>query len=148
MREHKKTAISEELAILKNNILKDTPPKNCDNSANSVLSHSNETNETEPENEDVFAPGMRQMQESVLVTYSLTGKSRSKKMLFNYALIGRNGKDGVLQKMSGKKVASGCVIIPASREAEISEFLKKHEVGFEKLRITLHEQIERQTTAI
>ncbi|VVB60922.1 Uncharacterised protein [uncultured archaeon] len=109
-------SLSKELDILRKSILKDTPQKiKC-------------IEDKEPINE-----------ESVLVTYSLPGKSRSKKMLFNYELVGRNGNDGLLQRLGGKKVTSGCAIVPADKEEEIDIFLKRHEVEFSKQRILLLE---------
>ena len=109
----RKVPISKELEALKKNILKDNGEK----------IHLDD--------------GTAELRKSVLVTYSLSKKDRSKKMLFNYELIGRNGKDGLLQILNGKKVASGCVIIPSDKEVELEIFLNRHEIAFSKVNVAL-----------
>jgi len=120
-----KIPISEELEALKKEI----------NKVNSTLQDSeidgvliNDAPETEIED-------IAEQKESLLVTYTLTKKSRSKKMLFNYELIGRNGKDGFLQILGGEKVTSGCVIIPADKEEALLDFFNRHEIDYSKKRI-------------
>lgn len=109
-----KNTISKDLEILKNNVLKaadkETPLLKC-----------LESNRTE----------------SRLITYSFSKKSRSKKMLINYELAGRNGKEGLLGMLNGKKVASGCIIIPADKEEELEIFLNRHELEYSTQKIML-----------
>lgn len=78
----------------------------------------------------------------ILITYSLLGKPRSKKMLLNYGLVGRDGKEGLLQKLGGKRLVPGCIIIPEENESEMEGFLSAHEVAYSKQRIILIEEAE------
>ncbi|MBU4245799.1 hypothetical protein L6303_07850 [archaeon] len=123
-----KTSISLELEALKKEITKVTENRggldiDCDL-----------TNESEDKRE---IKDTSNNNVSILITYSLLKKNRSKKMLFNYELIGRNGKDGLLQTLNGEKVTSGCFIAPKDKENSIDEFLKKHDIEFSKRNITL-----------
>lgn len=119
-----KTSISLELEALKKEITKATE-KFSDSNSGSDFDDAPEAEEIPKQNA------------SILVTYSLLKKSRSRKMLFNYELIGRNGKDGLLQALKGEKITPGCFIVPADKENEINEFLKKHDIDFSKRMITL-----------
>lgn len=123
-----KTSISLELEALKKEI--DKVNEIC----SGLTSDSDSTNELE---EETKIKDTLKQSVSILVTYSLLKKSRSKKMLFNYELIGRNGKNGLLQTLNGEKVTSGCFIVPADKEDAINEFLKKHGIEFSKRMIKL-----------
>ncbi len=118
LKQDQKDLFSGELAILKESVLKNEPGK-VENSA-----------------EDMEE---RIQKECVLITYALPGKTRSQKMLFNYELVGRNGKHGLLQRLGGKKVISGCLIVPAQNTGELETFLKKHGIEFSKIRILLRD---------
>lgn len=122
-----KIPISEELEALKREINKVNEPIQRSEIVGILT---NDTLETEAED-------IPEQKESILVTYTLTKKSRSKKMLFNYELIGRNGKDGFLQILGGEKVTSGCVIIPSDKEEALLDFFNRHEIEFSKRSITL-----------
>ena len=122
-----KTSLSPELEALKKEITKAT--ENC-SSFNTICDLNDEPDETKIEETS-------KQNVNILVTYSLLKKNRSKKMLFNYELIGRNGKNGLLQTLNGEKVTSGCFIVPADKESTINEFLKKHDIEFSKRMITL-----------
>lgn len=84
----------------------------------------------------------REQKPYVLITYSLLGKPRSKKMLINYGLVGRNGKKGLLQKLGGKRLVPGCIMVPEENESVIEGFLSAHEVAYSKQRIILIEEAE------
>ena len=122
-----KTSISLELEALKKEINKVTESCSSLNTGCNLTSESEDETIEETPKQNV----------SILVTYSLLKKNRSKKMLFNYELIGRNGKNGLLQAINGEKVTSGCFIVPADKEGTINEFLKKHDIEFSKRLITL-----------
>lgn len=122
-----KTSISLELEALKKEINKVTESCSGLNTGCNLTSESEDETIEETPKQNI----------SILVTYSLLKKSRSKKMLFNYELIGRNGKDGLLQTLNGEKVTSGCFIVPADKENDINDFLKKHDIEFSKRMITL-----------
>ncbi len=83
------------------------------------------------------APYGDEEKECFLITYSFSKKSRSKKMLINYELAGRNGKEGLLGMLNGKKVTSGCIIIPADKQEEIEIFLNRHELEYSVQKIML-----------
>lgn len=64
-------------------------------------------------------------------TYSLEGLSQSEKTMFYYALRGRRGEKGILDKLDGKKMGRGSVLIPVQNSEEFKETLKKHGVNFD-----------------
>lgn len=109
------TLLSEEMELLKK----------------AVLERNGSTGGTGEEAEPV------EQKPHILITYSFLGKPRSKKMLINYELVGRNGKDGLLQKLGGKRLVSGCIIVPEENEGKIECFLSAHEVAHSKQKVIL-----------
>ena len=62
--------------------------------------------------------------EAYIVYYKLNGKSNVEKVQFSYALTGRTNQIGVLQKMKGKKLGRGCLLVPSVNLEPIQEFFK------------------------
>ncbi len=72
--------------------------------------------------------------------YCLDNLDQVSKVLFNYALLGRRGKKGVLHKLNGMKIAKGLVLIPSKNEKPFESFLNKWKISFKK-RIVIYEVI-------
>ncbi len=62
--------------------------------------------------------------EAYIVYYKLNGKSNVEKVQFSYALTGRTNQIGILQKMKGKKLGRGCLLVPSVNLESIQEFFK------------------------
>ncbi|RLG14962.1 MAG: hypothetical protein DRN71_02355 [Candidatus Nanohalarchaeota archaeon] len=62
--------------------------------------------------------------EAYIVYYKLNGKSNVEKVQFSYALTGRTNQIGILQKMKGKKLGRGCLLVPSVNLEQIQEFFK------------------------
>lgn len=62
--------------------------------------------------------------EAHIVYYKLNGKSNVEKVQFSYALTGRTNQIGILQKMKGKKLGRGCLLVPSMNLESIQEFFK------------------------
>ncbi|MCL5420540.1 MAG: hypothetical protein M1284_02175 [Candidatus Parvarchaeota archaeon] len=66
------------------------------------------------------------------IFYDLTRLEQSKKMLFNYALLGRRGKEGLLQTLGGGRLTKSAIFVPSSRAKEAENFIKKWNVEYLK----------------
>lgn len=66
----------------------------------------------------------------VMFLYSLSEFSNSPKVLFHYALNGRNGKEGILKKLSGKKLSDSSIVIPIENSDFFKEFLDSHKIKY------------------
>ncbi|MFH1126771.1 MAG: hypothetical protein ABIG84_05730 [archaeon] len=75
--------------------------------------------------------------EAYIVYYKLNDKSNVKKVQFSYALTGRTNQIGILQKLKGKKLGRGCLLIPAVNLNDIQEFFKYWNVGIAMQKILL-----------
>lgn len=73
----------------------------------------------------------------VLITYSLKNLTHSKKTLFGYALKGREGKNGILQKMKGEAVGRNNILAPVEKLESFREFLKSWEVNYKMKRVLI-----------
>lgn len=62
--------------------------------------------------------------------YSVSEFKNSKKVLFHYSLNGRNGKDGILKKLGGKRLSEGSIIIPIKNADFFKEFLESHKIKY------------------
>lgn len=75
--------------------------------------------------------------EAYIVYYKLIDKSNVKKVQFSYALTGRTNQIGILQKLKGKKLGRGCLLIPAANLNDIQEFFNYWNVGIAMQKILL-----------
>lgn len=64
--------------------------------------------------------------------YSLEQLDNSKKAMFSYALVGRRGNPGLLNKFNGLHLGKGVVTIPSENEKQVEGFLGKWNVKFKK----------------
>ncbi len=69
------------------------------------------------------------------IFYDLTKLPQSKKMLFNYAFLGRRGKEGLLQNIGGGRLTKSAIFVPSSKEKEVENFIKKWNVDYSKKRV-------------
>jgi hypothetical protein len=69
------------------------------------------------------------------IFYDLTKLDQSKKMLFNYALLGRRGKEGLLQTIGGGRLTKSAIFVPFIHEREAEDFIKKWNVEYLKKRV-------------
>jgi predicted nucleotidyltransferase len=70
-----------------------------------------------------------------LFTYSLKGFSPSKRMLFHYALNGRNDKKGVLEELKGVKLANTAILVSSDKSEEFEDFLNYWNVKHKRVQI-------------
>jgi hypothetical protein len=69
------------------------------------------------------------------IFYDLTKLQQSRKMLFNYALLGRRGREGLLQTLGGGRLTKSAIFVPSSKEKEAENFIKKWNVEYMKKRV-------------
>lgn len=75
--------------------------------------------------------------EAYIVYYKLSDKSNVKKVQFSYALTGRTNQIGVLQKLKGKKLGRGCLLVPSMNLENIQKFFKYWSVDIATQKILL-----------
>lgn len=81
--------------------------------------------------------GFEAFEAFVLETKNLSNKKRVK---FSYALNGRRGEKGFLDKVSGKRVSQKVLLIPIKNSELFKEFLEKQEIKFKSRYITIPKQ--------
>ncbi len=69
------------------------------------------------------------------IFYDLTSLPQSRKMLFNYALLGRRGKEGMLQTLGGGRLTKSAIFVPSSKEKDTENFIKKWKVEYVKKKV-------------
>lgn len=60
--------------------------------------------------------------EAIIYTYSLKHLAKKDKVRFFYALKGRNGKKGILERLKIEQLGRTVLLAPASKEKEMDEF--------------------------
>ena len=75
----------------------------------------------------------------LIYTFQINNLSQKEKAKFNRNLYGETKKgykyEGLLHKLGGQKLSSGCVITPFSQKENIEKFFKKFKVKFERLNV-------------
>jgi hypothetical protein len=69
------------------------------------------------------------------IFYDLTKLEQTKKVLFNYALLGRRGNAGMLQNLEGRRLSKSVIVLPSENEKEVEAFIKKWNVKYNKRQI-------------
>jgi hypothetical protein len=69
------------------------------------------------------------------IFYDLTKLDQSKKMLFNYALLGRRGKEGLLQTLGGGRLTKSAIFVPSVHEKDAEDFINKWKVEYFKKKV-------------
>lgn len=77
------------------------------------------------------------LQPLVLITYQLEDKNASDKVRFSYALYGRNKGEGLLNKIKGRVVGKGSILIPIACQETIKPFFKQWGVAYKEQRVFL-----------
>lgn len=82
--------------------------------------------------------GLRELTE---ISYDLTKLDQSKKMLFNYALLGRRGNEGILQSLGGRRLGKSMIMLPSEHERDAENFVRKWDVKYSKRRVLVFEEV-------
>ena len=69
-------------------------------------------------------------EEKVLFWYDLTSLKASQKVRFVYAIKGRKGDSGMIEKFGGEFLVNGCFILPIEKEKEMKEIFRFWKVKF------------------
>jgi len=69
---------------------------------------------------------------STLFWYTLEGLTHTQKVRFNYVLAGRNGMEGMIKRLHGKRLVSGMIKIPIENSMEFEEVLKSNNITYKK----------------
>ena len=67
-----------------------------------------------------------------IFTYDLSKLDNVSKVRFVHTLKGRNGKEGVVERLKGHFLVPGCFIIPSESSSEIETVLKLAKVPYKK----------------
>ena len=133
----------DELDLLKKEVLSDSKkvlteaPSECvDESAVINIEKISQENDAAKNKTLAGKPGKR---EAFIVYYKLNNKSNVEKVQFSFALTGRTNQIGILQKMHGKKLGRGCLLVPAMNLSQIQEFFKFWNVNISTQKILLME---------
>ena len=75
----------------------------------------------------------------LIYSFRISKLSQKDKVKFNRALYEQTRKGykykGLLNELGGKKLSSGCVIVPNNHKEKIEKFFKKFSVAFEQLKV-------------
>jgi hypothetical protein len=75
--------------------------------------------------------------EAIIYTYSLTHMPKKDKVRFFYALKGRNGKKGILERLKIEQLGRTVLLAPADKEKEIDEFFNYWRCKTKKKKVKL-----------
>jgi len=85
--------------------------------------------------QEVPAAALLKQQPYRLYSFRLSSLSQKQKAKFNRQFYARTAKNyryqGILQKLGGEKLTSGCVMIPFARKAELEAFFGKSGIKYE-----------------
>jgi len=75
----------------------------------------------------------------LIYSFKISNLSQKDKVRFNRTFYQQAKKgykyNGLLNKLAGKKISPGCVIVPISHKEKIEKFLKKFNISFEQLKV-------------
>jgi hypothetical protein len=75
----------------------------------------------------------------VICSIKLNNLDQKEKAKFNRHLYERKSQKykykGLLHELNGKKLASGCVIVPNSQKEKIERYFKKYNVSFDQIKV-------------
>jgi hypothetical protein len=75
--------------------------------------------------------------EAIIYTYSLTHLPKKDKIRFYYALKGRNGKKGIIQRLKIEQLGRTVLLVQANKEKEMDEFLDYWRCKHKKRKVRL-----------
>jgi len=70
-----------------------------------------------------------------LITYELKGMSQSKKVMFSFAFFGRKDGKGLIAEVKGKKLGSGCIMVPEKNIKKVEKFLNFWGITYKKIKV-------------
>ena len=74
-----------------------------------------------------------------IITYSLQDKEPQIKVKFSHHLEGRDGKKGLLQKLGGRKLGRGAIMVPEEGYGKISVLFDRFKVRADVLKVSVLE---------
>ena len=75
------------------------------------------------------------LKEFVLYTYSLAALSKTQKVLFFYALNGRNSRPGLAEKLHLDHIGISVILCSNSSSKELESFFSKFRIKFSKISV-------------
>jgi predicted nucleotidyltransferase len=85
---------------------------------------------------------------AIIFAYSLSGLRQREKMRFIYQLYGRDGRQGVLEKAGGRRLAEGCVIVPRATAHLLRSLLVENRVAWQEMEVYIHGASEAQASDV
>jgi len=73
--------------------------------------------------------------EFALYTYSLASLTKTQKVMFFYALNGRNNKPGLAEKLHLDHVGISVILCSSSSSKELEEFFSRFKIKFSKISV-------------
>lgn len=75
----------------------------------------------------------------VIYKFDISNLKQNKKAEFNRGLYGYKDKKytykGLIHRVNGSKLSSGCIIVPFDNKKRIEEFFKKRKIKFEEIKV-------------
>jgi len=75
--------------------------------------------------------------EAIIYTYSLTHLPKKDKVRFFYALKGRNGKKGIIERLQLEQLGRTVLLVQINKEKEVDEFFAYWKCKTKKKRVRL-----------
>ena len=75
--------------------------------------------------------------EHIIYTYSLTHMPKKDKVRFFYALKGRNGKKGIIERLKIEQLGRGVLLVGIKKEKEVDEFFDYWQCKYKKKLVKL-----------
>lgn len=133
----------DELDLLKKEVLSDnqkvlskTTAETLDEDGSVDIEEMSQENDASKGKTALNRPGKR---EAFIVYYKLNNKSNVEKVQFSFALTGRTNQIGILQKLKGKKLGRGCLLVPALNLSKMQEFFTFWNINISTQKILLME---------
>lgn len=74
---------------------------------------------------------------SYIFSFYLKNLSKSKKVLFSYALHGKNNEKGILNTLKGEQFGRAVIIIPIEHSEEFREFLETWDIQYKAKKVLM-----------
>ena len=71
----------------------------------------------------------------ILFAFDLKNLNPSKKVLFSYALHGKNGAEGILKKVRGEEFSRAAIFVPMQASEEFREFLEQWKANYKAKKV-------------
>ncbi|MFH1519234.1 MAG: nucleotidyltransferase domain-containing protein [Candidatus Omnitrophota bacterium] len=88
---------------------------------------------------DISSSMLLEQKPQLIYSFQLSNLNQNEKAKFNNEFYGRKKEKysykGILEKIGGQKLSSGCTMIPYEQKEKIEKFFKKFKVKFEQLKV-------------